>query len=212
MPADAGWPAVFAFTIAEFLSDTRSTGFSPEPAHSRFGYRHKSEFAQSEHSEELELVPPVMDEACVTHITYQRSHLPLISRHAKTGDTHMRKIILVAAMLLASASAQAAGPRSLTLASAELDPTTQTTTTTAPQATQTAKPADAPKNVDRPSPVSTTPAATTTTSAPATTPAPAAVTTKPAPKVTATVSKPKPKTYWTEGRIISELHRHGIYW
>jgi hypothetical protein len=162
-----------------------------------------------------------MDEASVTHITYLRSHLSLFSRHAKTGDTHMRKIILVAAMLLASASAQAAGPRSLTLASAELDATPQTTTTTAPQATQTAKPADAPKNVDRPSAVSTALATTTTTSAlatttttsaPATTPAPAAVTTKPAPKVTATASKPKPKTYWTEGRIISELHRHGIYW
>jgi len=44
---------------------------------------------------------------------------------------------------------------------------------------------------------------------PAPTPAPVA-TTKPA-KKTAKADKPKSKR-WTERRIISELHRHGIYW
>ena len=130
----------------------------------------------------------------------------------------MRKIILVAAMVLASASAQA-GDRSLSLSGAAGP-------TVAPQATPTAAPAtqisdvapavEAPKYVDRPPAVSapapapapaaaTAPAATSTTS----TAAPVA-TTKPA--KTARVEKPKRKHEWTERRIISELHRHGIYW
>jgi len=108
----------------------------------------------------------------------------------------MRKIILVAAMVLASASAQAAGSRSLTLASAEQVPQT----TTAPQASEPAKPADAPAYVDRPSAVSTAPAAT----AP-----PTQATTS---KSTARTDKPKHRRYWTEDRIIGELHRHGVYW
>jgi hypothetical protein len=29
---------------------------------------------------------------------------------------------------------------------------------------------------------------------------------------TAKTDKPKHKKYWTEARIIGELHRHGIYW
>jgi hypothetical protein len=106
----------------------------------------------------------------------------------------MRKIILVATMLLVSASAQAAGSRSLTLASADELPAATTTTDT-PQATEWAKPADAPKYVDRPSAVSTAPVAETTK-----------------PKATAKADKPRRTRYWTEGRIISELHRHGIYW
>jgi hypothetical protein len=55
--------------------------------------------------------------------------------------------------------------------------------------------------------VATAPAATTTT--PASTPV---TTSNPAPKSTAKADKPKHKRYWTEGRIISELHRHGVYW
>jgi hypothetical protein len=110
----------------------------------------------------------------------------------------MRKIILVAAMVLASASAQAAGSRSLTLASAEQ----AWQATTAPQAAEPAGPTDAPAYVDRPSAVSTTPAATTPTPA----------TAAPTNKTTAKADKPKHRRDWTEDRIISELHRHGIYW
>lgn len=66
---------------------------------------------------------------------------------------------------------------------------------------------EAPKYVDRPPAISApapaaAPAVATTTSAPAAT----------ATKTTAKVNKPKHKRTWTEGRIISELHRHGIYW
>ena len=121
----------------------------------------------------------------------------------------MRKIILVAAMVLASASAHAVD-RSLSQATATAAP--QGTTATAPttQISEVAPAAEAPKYVDRPPAVSasapavaTAPAVTATT----TTSAPAATATK-----TAKAGKPKHKRSWTEGRIISELHRHGIYW
>lgn len=134
----------------------------------------------------------------------------------------MRKILLIAALVLASASAQAAGPRSLSLAASNEQATTQpvTSNTTVAQSTDaTAKPTDAPAYVERPSAVSTTaPAATpATTSAPAAAPTQTATTTtEPAAQTTiktaAKTSKPKHRAYWTEGRIIGELHRHGIYW
>jgi hypothetical protein len=123
----------------------------------------------------------------------------------------MRKIILVTAMVLASASAQAAGPRSLSLAATGGQTSVQQATTTATptattQVSEAAPVTEAPKYVDRPPAVSTTTpapaAATTTTSAPATA----------ATRTTAKADKPKHKRTWTEGRIISELHRHGIYW
>ncbi|MCG2631444.1 hypothetical protein L6654_32925 [Bradyrhizobium sp. WYCCWR 13023] len=122
----------------------------------------------------------------------------------------MRKIILVAAMVLVSASAQAGGARSLSLASAN-DQAPAPQGTVAPpanttQVSEVAPVATAPTYVDRPTAVSTTaPAATTTTS----TSSPAAA--QPAPKTTK-VDKPRHHKTWTEGRIISELHRHGIYW
>src|SRR4051794_13716784 len=127
----------------------------------------------------------------------------------------MRKIILVAAMVLVSASAQAGGPRSLSLSAVSEPASVQQTApalAAAPtQVSEAAPAAEAPKYLDRPPAVSlTAPAAaaappTTTASAPATT-------TKPAAKTTAKADKPKHKRSWTEGRIISELHRHGIYW
>jgi hypothetical protein len=124
----------------------------------------------------------------------------------------MRKILLIAAMVLTTASAQAAGSRSLTLASADEAPAAQQQPVATTASQESAKPADAPKYVDRPSAVSAAPAASTTTSAPAAAPAPAVDAAKPAPKTAARADKPKKKRYWTEGRIISELHRHGIYW
>jgi hypothetical protein len=127
----------------------------------------------------------------------------------------MRKIILVAAMVLVSASAQAGGPRSLSLSAVSEPASVQQTApmlAAAPtQVSEAAPAAEAPKYLDRPPAVSlTAPAAavaptTTMASAPATTAQPAA-------KTTAKADKPKHKRSWTEGRIISELHRHGIYW
>lgn len=61
----------------------------------------------------------------------------------------------------------------------------------------------------------TPPAPATATDPAATTPAatPALVASaKPATKTAKPKPKPKPKRSWTERRIISELHRHGIYW
>lgn len=111
----------------------------------------------------------------------------------------MRKFVLIAAMVLASASAQAAGSRGLTLASND-DPAPVTQAAPAP----TAAPADAPKYVERPSAVDTKATADQ-------------------PKVDAkgdikADSKPVVKAERkkhhesTEARVINELHRHGIYW
>jgi hypothetical protein len=122
----------------------------------------------------------------------------------------MRKIILVAAMVLASASAQAGGPRSLSLSAVSEPASVQQTApalAAAPtQVSEAAPAAEAPKYLDRPPAISlTAPAATAPTTTMATS-APAAI--QPAAKA----DKPKHKRSWTEGRIISELHRHGIYW
>lgn len=131
----------------------------------------------------------------------------------------MRKIILVAAMVLASASAQADGSRSLSMSAAsEPASAPQTTTTSAPpaitQVSEVAPTGEDPKYSDRPPAVSlSAPAAATapTAATPAASPAPV-TTTKPATKSTAKANKQKHQRTWTERRIISELHRHGIYW
>ena len=126
----------------------------------------------------------------------------------------MHKIILVAAMVLASASAHA-GERSLTMApGTEQNSAPQTTTTTAP-ATQTSEVATVTQAPYRPPVVSLSAPAVATAPAATTAAAPAS-TIKPArlgkPVRTARVSKPKHNPYWTERRIVAELHRHGFYW
>ncbi len=105
----------------------------------------------------------------------------------------MRKFVLIAAMVLASASAQAAGSRGLTLAFND-EPVAAT------QPAPAAAPADAPKYVERPSAVD-------------------AKATADQPKVDAKtdgrpVVKAEKKRHHesTEARVIYELHRHGIYW
>jgi outer membrane biosynthesis protein TonB len=116
----------------------------------------------------------------------------------------MRKFILIAAIAFASVSAQAGESRNLTLAAGD-EPTAveQSRPVETPKAVETTKaveetkPAETPKFVDRPAPVNT---ATET---------PKTETAKP---VTAKAEKPKHRHYWTEARIIGELHRHGIYW
>jgi hypothetical protein len=119
----------------------------------------------------------------------------------------MRKFILIAALVLASASAQAAGSRSLTLASSDDQATAATEQpkpadtvkpAESPKAFEETKPAETPKYVDRPAAVNTA------------TDAPKADAVKPVPVQKA--ERRKPRRDWTEARIIGELHRHGIYW
>jgi hypothetical protein len=103
----------------------------------------------------------------------------------------MRKFILVAALVLISATAQAGGSRGLTIASND----------EAPASTDQAKPAETPTYVARPAAV--TPAAQT----------PAADPSKPvADRLHAKSGMRKHRRRLIEARVIYELHRHGIYW
>jgi hypothetical protein len=119
----------------------------------------------------------------------------------------MRKFILIAAMVLISASAQAGA--SLTVASndepaAEQPKTGEATKTVEPK-TETpraeASKAEAPKFVERPAAVDATP--------PKAEPAKSEQT-KPA--FDKKAEKTRHKHESTEARVIYELHRHGIYW
>jgi len=105
----------------------------------------------------------------------------------------MRKFALIAAMVLASASAQAAGSRGLTLASND-EPAAATQPAPAPA------PADAPKYVERPSAVDSK-------ATPDRPKADAKGDSKPVMK-----AEKKKHHESTEARVIYELHRHGIYW
>jgi hypothetical protein len=117
------------------------------------------------------------------------------------GD--MRKLILISAMVLVSATAHAGGQRGLTLASSD-----------EPAKSVEAKPADTTaaetsKYVERPSAVDTNAAQSAAQCQPGPTTAEAP---KTAPKDFATTGKPRRRHQSTESRVISELHRHGIYW
>jgi hypothetical protein len=110
----------------------------------------------------------------------------------------MRKFILIAAMVLVSASAQAGGTRSLTLASND-----EPAAAPQPTAVEAPKPAETPQYFARPT------AVTTPTTQPKTDQ------TKPVAEndtQALKVEKPKRKRESTEARVIRELHRHGIYW
>jgi hypothetical protein len=128
----------------------------------------------------------------------------------------MRTFILIAGFVLASAAAQAAD-RSLSLAGSE------TTTVAAParaaEGSKTAgapQAAEAPKYIERPAvvePKAEAPKPDSIKTRAATVEQPAAEHAKPAARKTASKSeKPRRTRYWTEARIIRELHRHGIYW
>jgi hypothetical protein len=99
----------------------------------------------------------------------------------------MRKLILIAAIALASTAANAGPSRSLSLATADATP----------QVTEQPKtPAAEPTAVGRPEPAT-----------------PQEATKDPATEDKPTVAvKPKRRHVSTEARIIYELHRHGIYW
>jgi type IV secretory pathway VirB10-like protein len=141
----------------------------------------------------------------------------------------MRKMILIGSMILltSAAAAQAGETRGLSVVR------TDSTVITAPKPIDTQRTAEitvlpapvppAPQPVTAPAPVAATPVATaapaiTAASAPAATEAAA-----PAQRPTASTSsnssrrragrnvQPRRK-HWSEARIVSELHRHGIYW
>jgi hypothetical protein len=113
----------------------------------------------------------------------------------------MRKLILIAALVLISASAQAGASRGLTMAAndppaaADQPKATEAAKTEAPN-TEAPK-AETPKLVERPA-AETTPEA------------PRADQLRPTPDKKA--EKPKHRRESTEARVIYELHRHGIYW
>ena|SRR5205823_446346 len=118
----------------------------------------------------------------------------------------MRKFILIAGFVLASATAQAGDNRSLSLdplaGPAPAKTADPSQTAEAPQPTA-APQAEAPKYVERPALVDTRAEPSSTESD-----RPVATKTASGPRA----EKPRRQRYWTEGRIISELHRHGIYW
>ena len=121
----------------------------------------------------------------------------------------MRKFILITAMVLASATAQAGGSRSLTLASNEQPAAAEQPKTVEQKPVETPKAVEAPAAGETPNYVARPAAVGTATEAPK------AETTKPvAEKTTRTTSaeKPKRRRESTEARVIRELHRHGIYW
>ena len=133
----------------------------------------------------------------------------------------MRTFILIAGLVLASATAQA-GERSLSLGSvdaptvsASSKATDATKTAEAPQAADAPK-TDAPKYIERPAVVEPKPEPQKAEAAKPATPKAEQTSVEPeksATRKTASRSeKPRRQRYWTESRIIGELHRHGIYW
>ena len=117
----------------------------------------------------------------------------------------MRTFILVTAMVLASAAAQAGGSRSLTLASND-PPAVAEPAKPVEQKAVEQKPAETPKAVEAPTYVARPAPVGTATATPETKPV--------AEKTARTTSaeKPRRKRESTEARVIRELHRHGIYW
>jgi hypothetical protein len=132
----------------------------------------------------------------------------------------MRKFILIAGLVLASATAQA-GERSLSLAGSDVLAAPASApakiadapkTVEAPQAVEAPK-AEAPKYIERPAAVEPRAETPKAESPKADAPKVDQTTTESAkPAKTAKAEKLRHKRYWTEGRIISELHRHGVYW
>jgi hypothetical protein len=141
----------------------------------------------------------------------------------------MRKFVLIAGFVLASAAAQA-GDRSLSLGGIEQAPAKAVD---APKTAEAPQPPEPPKYVERPAiePKAETPKAETprTDTNKATTARPKAARVyrpaaaasvnaapgRPAFRRTASMSrsmKLRRKHHWIEARIVRELHRHGIYW
>jgi hypothetical protein len=161
-------------------------------------------------------------------LSHIKDRLPVIvSASTSRGDFNMRKFILIAGFVLASAAAQA-GDRSLSLGGVE------TKTAPAPaKATDSSKTAEVPqaaevpKYVERPAVVEPKPETTKPETArpdaarprarvyrPAAASANAGPA-RPAFRRTASASrfaKPHRARYSIQARIVHALHRHGIYW
>ena len=108
----------------------------------------------------------------------------------------MRKLVLIAAMVLLSATAQAGTGRGLTLASNDEVPAAE-------QPKSAPAPAETPKYIERPAAVD------------AATPAPKGDEAKPVTdreSRTPKTARSKHHRGLTEARVIYELHRHGISW
>ncbi|WOH50975.1 hypothetical protein [Bradyrhizobium sp. sBnM-33] len=139
----------------------------------------------------------------------------------------MRKLILIAGFVLASAAAQA-GDRSLSLGGIEQAPAKAVD---APKTAEAPQPPEPPKYVERPAiehkaetPKAETLRTDTNKTAtpkaarvyrPAAAASVNAAPARPAFRRTASMSrsmKPRRKHHWIEARIVRELHRHGIYW
>jgi hypothetical protein len=122
-------------------------------------------------------------------------------------EDDMRKFILITAMGLVSATAHAGGQRSLTLASS--DETGKSIGTMPAETAPAEATPETPKFVERPAVVDPKAGQPAVHCQPA-------PTTAEAPRVTAgevaTGEEPKHRHRSTEARVISELHRHGIYW
>jgi hypothetical protein len=118
----------------------------------------------------------------------------------------MRKFILIAAMVLVSASAQAGPSRSLTLASNDEPAAVEQPKAVQDKVAQDKagddKAGQTPKFVERPAAVEKTAEPAKADQA-----KPVADKDAAAPKV-----EKKHRHESTEARVISELHRHGIYW
>jgi hypothetical protein len=150
----------------------------------------------------------------------------------------MRKLFLIAAMVLASASAQAGDSRSLSTNMTTEMPNGQPAAPVQPQADSSLRaypdtasadtpryrlpPSDAPQQnsapqhyAPRPAVVDNTPQTTPpATAAPSTNvDQPEQTTTRRAPAAHARADRPHHRGGpWTAGHIIAELHRYGIYW
>ncbi|MDE5457459.1 hypothetical protein GWE18_32475 [Bradyrhizobium sp. CSA112] len=133
----------------------------------------------------------------------------------------MRKFILIAGFVLASATAQAAD-RSLSLGVSETAPVATPKAAQGSKSAEAPQAAEAPKYVERPAvvePKAETPKAEAPKPA-ARVEQPAAERSKaerarPAARRMASMSrtmKPRLTRRWVEARIVRELHRHGIYW
>ena len=115
----------------------------------------------------------------------------------------MRKFVLVAAMVLVSATAQAGGSRGLTVASGD-EPAAaeQPKAVEAPKSVGTSKPAEAPNYVARP-------AAVDTTEAPRVDQAKSRLERN---SQSFRAERSRHRRPSIQARIIYALHRHGIYW
>jgi hypothetical protein len=165
----------------------------------------------------------------VRDLSHIKNRLPgVVSASTTRGDTNMRKFIFIAGFVLASAAAQA-GDRSLSLGRVETQAApAPAKATDASKTAEVPQAAEAPKYVERPAvvepkPETSKPETSRTETArpraarayrPATGPASAGPA-RPVARRTASMSRtmrPHRIRYGIQARIISALHRHGIYW